>query len=401
MRQLTFAIAFTLALMTACNKNQVTTGDPADGNLAPTGQAAAPAQPAADQSAAPAAAPAADYNDVEAADSADAVTAPDPPPPLPDYDQPPCPGDNYMWTPGYWDYAGAGYYWVPGAWVMAPWVGALWTPPWWGDDNGAYLFHAGYWGPYIGFYGGIDYGFGYTGHGYYGAYWRGGNVFYNRSVTNIDTTAVHNVYNYSVAAGRGPRVSYNGGRGGITVRPSAPEVAAFRDRRSPAVEAQVQQARESAGRREQFATGANPHPQALVAARPLATEYRAPAEHAPAPVARPETRPPAEHSEPVTRPAPAPRSAPEERAMPATPERAAPEEHRAPAPHPATPERPAPEEHRAAAPEYRAPAPRPAPEQHAAPPRPAPQQHAAPERRSPPPPPKKDAKDDDNGLARR
>ncbi|HTY83228.1 MAG TPA: YXWGXW repeat-containing protein, partial [Silvibacterium sp.] len=47
-------------------------------------------------------------------------TAPEPPPPLPDYDQPPCPGDDYMWTPGYWDYASTGYYWVPGVWVQAP-----------------------------------------------------------------------------------------------------------------------------------------------------------------------------------------------------------------------------------------------------------------------------------------
>jgi hypothetical protein len=55
------------------------------------------------------------------------VEAMDPPPPLPDYSQPPCPGDNYMWKPGYWDYSNAGYGWVPGAWVMAPWIGALWT----------------------------------------------------------------------------------------------------------------------------------------------------------------------------------------------------------------------------------------------------------------------------------
>ena len=59
----------------------------------------------------------------------------------------PAPGDNYIWTPGYWSYADAGYYWVPGAWVLAPYVGALWTPSWWGYDNGAYLWHAGYWAP--------------------------------------------------------------------------------------------------------------------------------------------------------------------------------------------------------------------------------------------------------------
>ncbi len=38
------------------------------------------------------------------------------PPALPVYDQPLCPGDGYLWTPGYWafDYDINDYYWVPG-----------------------------------------------------------------------------------------------------------------------------------------------------------------------------------------------------------------------------------------------------------------------------------------------
>jgi hypothetical protein len=91
--------------------------------------------------------------------------APAPPPELPDYSQPARPGDNCLWTPGYWAYSSAGYYWAPGAWIMAPYVGALWTPPWWGYADGSYIWHAGYWGPYVGFYGGINYGFSYTGRG--------------------------------------------------------------------------------------------------------------------------------------------------------------------------------------------------------------------------------------------
>src|SRR5690348_9048043 len=51
------------------------------------------------------------------------------PPALPVYVQPPCPGPDYMWTPGYWAWdPDSGYYWVPGTWVAAPFVGALWTP---------------------------------------------------------------------------------------------------------------------------------------------------------------------------------------------------------------------------------------------------------------------------------
>jgi len=49
------------------------------------------------------------------------------PPALPVYEQPPCPAEGYLWTPGYWayDYDAGDYYWVPGTWVLAPQVGFL------------------------------------------------------------------------------------------------------------------------------------------------------------------------------------------------------------------------------------------------------------------------------------
>src|ERR1700761_3724038 len=80
------------------------------------------------------------------------------PPALPIYAQPPCPGDGYIWTPGYWAYGDAGYYWVDGAWVYPPYVGGLWTPGYWGWGGGGYFWHAGYWGRSIGYHGGINYG---------------------------------------------------------------------------------------------------------------------------------------------------------------------------------------------------------------------------------------------------
>ncbi len=125
-------------------------------------------------------------------------TASQPPPPLPDYDQPPVPGDGYIWTPGYWAWSPDGYYWVPGAWVEAPYEGALWTPGYWGYWDNHYGFYHGYWGQYIGYYGGINYGFGYIGYGYQGGYWGGGHFNYNRSVNNVNISVVHNVYNRSV-----------------------------------------------------------------------------------------------------------------------------------------------------------------------------------------------------------
>jgi hypothetical protein len=83
------------------------------------------------------------------------------PPPLPVYEQPLCPGDDYIWTLGYWAYGDHGYFWVPGTWGWIPEPGFLWTPGYWGWGDGVFVFHEGCWGPHIGFYGGINYGFGY------------------------------------------------------------------------------------------------------------------------------------------------------------------------------------------------------------------------------------------------
>jgi len=149
------------------------------------------------------------------------------PPPLPVYAQPACPGPGYMWVPGYWAYDG-GYFWVPGTWVMIPQIGYYWTPGYWGWNGSLFVFNAGYWGPQVGFYGGIDYGFGYTGVGFQGGYWNHGVFFYNRSVTNVGT--VHNVYSRRVRVSNMSRVSFNGGVGGITARPTAAEMAAAHNR---------------------------------------------------------------------------------------------------------------------------------------------------------------------------
>ena len=61
------------------------------------------------------------------------------PPALPVDVQPPCPTEGYHWIPGYWGFGGGNYIW-----------------------------HEGYWGPHVGFYGGVNYGFGYAGVGFNG-----------------------------------------------------------------------------------------------------------------------------------------------------------------------------------------------------------------------------------------
>jgi len=163
------------------------------------------------------------------------------PPPLPVYDQPAIPAPGYIWTPGYWAWDDVtGYYWVPGTWVLPPEPELLWTPGYWGWEGGNYLFHAGYWGPQIGFYGGVPYGFGYTGYGYEGGYWRGGAFFYNRSVNNIASVSISNVYNKTVEMRNTTNVSYNGGAGGIEARPTPEQIAAANEHHVGATAEQTQ-----------------------------------------------------------------------------------------------------------------------------------------------------------------
>jgi WXXGXW repeat (2 copies) len=192
------------------------------------------------------------------------------PPALPVYEQPPCPAPGYIWTPGYWawdpDY---GYYWVPGTWVPAPFVGALWTPGYWGWYNGGYMWYPGYWGTSVGFYGGINYGYGYTGYGYYGGYWNRGRFFYNRDVNRITSRNITYVYNQRVVVREnGPRISYNGGRGGIEARPTAAQMTAERGRHFGAINQQIQQERFARTDRSQWARENGGRPGIAATARP-------------------------------------------------------------------------------------------------------------------------------------
>ena len=182
------------------------------------------------------------------------------PPALPVYEQPLCPGDGYLWAPGYWayDYDVSDYYWVPGTWVMAPEVGFLWTPAYWGWGGDGFVFYDGYWGPHVGFYGGINYGFGYFGSGFEGGRWDNGHFFYNRSVNNVNMNVnmneIHNVYNTPVTNHNESHVSYNGGNGGISARPTADEESAGRERHIPPVAVQTQHAQAARANPQQRAS---------------------------------------------------------------------------------------------------------------------------------------------------
>ena len=219
------------------------------------------------------------------------VHATEAPPPLPDYEQPPCPEEGYLWTPGYWAWGAGGYYWVPGTWVQPPRVGVLWTPGYWGFVGGVYAFHAGYWGPHVGFYGGVNYGFGYVGVGFAGGHWAGNSFAYNRTVTNINVTNVHNTYNETVINNvTVNKVSYNGGAGGIAAAPTAQERAAAQESHVAPTQMQRQHIQEAAKNPALAARTNGGHP--AIAATPKPGAFNAPGVvHARGAVAAPEHAP--------------------------------------------------------------------------------------------------------------
>ena len=108
------------------------------------------------------------------------------PPVLPVYVQPPCPEPGLMWTP------------ATGRTVETATTGfrahgfrrrmKARCGPWLlGLVQGLYVFHGGYWGPHVGYYGGVNYGFGYMGVGFAGGVWRGGVFAYNTAVVHVNT----------------------------------------------------------------------------------------------------------------------------------------------------------------------------------------------------------------------
>ena len=193
------------------------------------------------------------------------------PPPLPYYEQPVIPAEGYIWVPGFWawDETQGDYYWVPGTWVEPPQPELLWTPAYWGWVDGRYLFHAGYWGREVGFYGGINYGFGYTGDGYLGGRWDNGQFFYNRSVNNVENVRITNVYNQTVVVNnRINNVSFNGGNGGTLARPTPQQEAIARERHVEATPVQRQHIEAASRDRALFSKQNHGEPAVAASPRP-------------------------------------------------------------------------------------------------------------------------------------
>ena len=210
------------------------------------------------------------------------------PPALPIYEQPICPADGYLWTPGYWAFYDGGYYWVPGTWVQAPQVGFLWTPGYWGWGGNAFIFHEGYWGPQVGYYGGIYYGYGYGGIGYEGGRWEGDHFSYNTYVNHVNPAIIHNTYNTAVVNVSENHVSYNGGAGGVEARPTPQQESYANENHVGPVAAQTQHVQEARNNPDLRASANQGKPPIAATAKPgdfktgfvaprqAAGEYKAP-----------------------------------------------------------------------------------------------------------------------------
>lgn len=197
------------------------------------------------------------------------------PPVLPVYTLPVCPQPGFLWTPGYWAYddPAVGYYWVPGVWLAPPAPGLLWTPPYWGFEGAAYVFHPGYWGPHIGFYGGINYGFGYYGTGFVGGEWAGGVFRYNTAVlVGVHGPGFTVFANPAVVVHGGVNFAFNG-PGGVVRGPLAAERIAEHDRHIEHTEAQMAHFR--AAREDRANRFAENHGRPAHAAMARAAEHRA------------------------------------------------------------------------------------------------------------------------------
>lgn len=200
------------------------------------------------------------------------------PPPLLVYEQPPCPEPGLIWMPGYWAYGPDGYYWVPGAWVPAPYAGALWTPGYWGWENDMYYWHPGYWGPHVGYYGGINYGFGYFGVGFLGGRWNGGFFEYNTAVWRVNTVVIHRTYvdrdwdRHYVDRDHDRRIAFNGGPGGIRHDPDRDERTYMREPHIERTNFQSQHIEAAQRDRDAYYNVNHGRPAQIVASRPLAQE---------------------------------------------------------------------------------------------------------------------------------
>ena len=117
--------------------------------------------------------------------------------------------------------------------------------------------------------------------------------FYNRAVMNVNATVIHNVYNTTIVNNTTiNRVSYNGGTGGITARPTPQQEAAANQRHVAATSAQTEHERAASQDRSLLASENHGRPPIAATAKPGAFKGAGVVAARNAPVNTPATRPP-------------------------------------------------------------------------------------------------------------
>lgn len=56
-----------------------------------------------------------------------------------------CPGANYVWIKGHWQWDGCRWYRVHGHWVVRPHASAVWVPGCWTEHHHHWRWSEGYW----------------------------------------------------------------------------------------------------------------------------------------------------------------------------------------------------------------------------------------------------------------
>jgi hypothetical protein len=155
-----------------------------------------------------------------------------------------------------------------------------------------YVFHPGYWAAHVGYYGGINYGFGYAGVGFTGGRWEGNAFAYNSAVSNLNSSIIHNTYRDApVGNSVVSKVSYNGGPGGLTTLPTAEERLVASEPHIPATPLQHRNAQQAAGSPTRLVRAEVGHPALATVGKPVAANTQRAATHTSA--AKPVAPPPA------------------------------------------------------------------------------------------------------------
>ena len=147
--------------------------------------------------------------------------------------------------------------------------------------QGLYVWHPGYWGPHVGYYGGVNYGFGYMGIGFVGGEWRGRVFAYNSAVMHVGEGGGwgNRVYVDRTIVERNTivndrHVAFSGGPGGINHAPTAQERSYLNDRHMGATAAQTQHMQAAQQNRGAYYNVNHGHPSQVAVSRPLTTTNR-------------------------------------------------------------------------------------------------------------------------------